>query len=195
MVTIATLVLAGLAAQGAGQGVTVPPASDQIAAAVQAAPEELRGDATVLGYDARGTLVTLRAGTNDLVCLADDPHDDRFSVACYHKDLEPFMARGRELRARGITGKERDQTRWKEIDAGTLAMAREPRTLYVMSGKGYDPATGQVVEAYRRWVIYCPYATASSTGLSTMPVPGGPWLMFPGTAGAHIMISPPRDAR
>ena len=37
----------------------------------------------------------------DLICLADDPKIDALSVACYHKDLEPFMARGRELDADG----------------------------------------------------------------------------------------------
>ena len=62
--------------------------------------------ATVLGYDAAGAVVTLRAGVNDIVCLADDPKEAAFSVACYHKDLEPFMARGRELVAKGVKGKE-----------------------------------------------------------------------------------------
>jgi len=41
-------------------------------------------------------------------------------------------------------------------------------------------------------VVYVPYATAATTGLPTRPAPGVPWLMDPGTAGAHIMISPPR---
>jgi hypothetical protein len=192
--TIGTYVLIGIVAQAAGTGLAIPPADQQIALAVQAAPDEMQAAAAVLGYDAQGALVTLRQGSNDLICLADDPHDSAVSVACYHKDLEPFMARGRELRAKGITGKERDQTRWKEIDAGTLPMPREPRTLYVLSGKGLDSA-GKVIEPYRRWVIYTPYATAASTGLSTMPVPGGPWIMFPGTAGAHIMITPPRETK
>jgi hypothetical protein len=39
----------------------------QIALAVQAAPEEMRDDATVQGYDAAGAFVTLREGSNDLV--------------------------------------------------------------------------------------------------------------------------------
>jgi hypothetical protein len=192
MLTIGAITLTALLAQASGPA--IPPAARQIALAVQAAPEELQAGAAVLGYDEQGALVSLRPGSNDLICLADDPRDAAFSVACYQKDLEPFMARGRELRAKGVTGKERDQTRWKEIDAGTLVMPREPRTLYVLSGKGLD-AGGAVIEPYRRWVIYCPYATAASTGLSTMPVPGGPWIMFPGTAGAHIMITPPREAK
>jgi hypothetical protein len=169
---------------------TIPPAADQIAAAVQAAPEEWRADATVLGYDAAGAVVTLRKGANDLVCLADNPKDSRFSVACYHKDLEPFMARGRELVAQGMTGEAREKQRWGEVESGALKMPREPRALYVLSGGGFDSATRTVKDADRRWVIYTPYATTASTGLSTTPIPGGPWLMFPGTPSAHIMIVP-----
>ncbi len=171
---------------------TPPSADHQIAATVQAAPEEMRTDATVLGYNAEGKLVELRKGTNDLVCLADDPKDTRFSAACYHKDLEPYMARGRELTTQGITGGDRNaQYRWKEIKAGKLKFPKEPRMLYVLSGKGYDEATGKVIDGSVRWVIYVPYATAKSLGLSTKSKRGEPWLMDAGTPGAHIMITPP----
>jgi hypothetical protein len=167
-------------------------AEEQIASTILAAPEERRAGAAVLGYDAQGKLVTLRQGSNDLICLADKPGDTRFSTACYHKDLEPFMARGRELEAQGIKGSERNEKyRWKEIKEGTLKMPREPRMLYVLSGKGYDAASGKVIDASLRWVVYVPFATAESTGLSTKSKRGEPWLMDAGTPGAHIMISPP----
>jgi hypothetical protein len=183
--------LAGLAALGVVRAATAP-AAEQIAAAILAAPEERRAEAGVLGYDEAGKLVTLRPGKNDMICLADDPKDDSFSVACYHKDLEPFMARGRELQAQGVTGKERHAQRNQEVEAGKVAMPREARMLYVLTGKGFDAASGQVKEAYLRWVVYVPFATPESTGLSTDPAPGKPWLMNAGTAGAHIMISPPK---
>jgi hypothetical protein len=166
--------------------------ADQIAAAVLAAPEDRRPGAGVLGYDAAGALVTLRAAKNDFLCLADDPKTDGFEAACYHKDLEPYMARGRALRAQGIVGEKSYEMRWSEIQKGTLAMSREPRPLYILQGKAYNPATGMVEDEYRRSVLYWPYATPESTGLSTKGYPGQPWLMFPGTAGAHVMISPAR---
>lgn len=166
-------------------------AEDQIASAILAAPEEMRGGAGVLGYDAQGKLVTLRKGSNELICLADKPGDTRFSVACYHKDLEPFMARGRELEAQGISGGNRnEQYRWKEVKEGKLPMPREPRMLYVYAGKSYDAATKTITEGLLRWVIYVPFATAESLGLSTKSKRGEPWLMDAGTAGAHIMITP-----
>ena len=195
MAPVIPLLLFPLLFQAADPAPTVPPPETQIAAAVLAAPADRRAAATVLGYDAGGKLVTLRKGTNDQVCLADDPRDKGFSVACYHQDLEPFMARGRELVAQGVKGTAREDIRWKEIEAGTLKMPREPRTLAVMTGAAFDATTGQVTEAYTRWVVYTPFATPEATGLSTAPVPGGPWLMYPGKAGAHIMINPPRPPK
>ncbi len=171
----------------------VAPAKDQIASALLAAPEGRRGGAAVLGYEPDGTLVTLKDGSNDLICLADKPDDDAFSVACYHEDLEPFMARGRELLAEGVTGQKRNDMRWKEVEDGTLAMSREPRLLYVLTGSGFDAAQGAVTDSYLRWVIYLPFATAETTGFAEKGSPGAPWLMSAGTAGAHIMISPPRE--
>lgn len=174
-----------------GQSPSIPSADEQIAATILAAPEELRAGATVLGYDNTAKLTTLRKGTNILVCLADNPTDNKFSAACYHHDLEPYMARGRELVAQGVTGGSRnDQFRWKEIREGKLAFPKEPRMLYVLSGKGYDATTGKVTDGVVRWVIYVPNATAESTGLSTSPKRGEPWLMDAGTLGAHIMITP-----
>ena len=165
----------------------------QIAGAVMAAPADQRAGATVIGFDAQGKHTTLRAGTGTLVCLADDPKRDGFSVACYHKDLEPFMARGRELAAAGNKGRgPADDVRYKEAQAGTLKMPKDPALLTIVEGTAFDAAAGTVANMYTRWVIYTPGATAESTGLPTTPAPGAPWLMFPGTPGAHIMISPAR---
>ena len=188
MKTTITLWTVLLASRLAGAGVPEP--AVQIAGAVLAAPEERREGAAVLGYNDQGQLVTLREGKNDLICLASDPNKTSFSVACYHRDLEPYMARGRELLARKVTGNARNEIRWKEIAEGKLPLPREPRTLYVLSGSGFDSAGGKVADAYLRWVIYVPYATPESLGLSTKASDNAPWLMYPGTAGAHIMISP-----
>ncbi len=170
----------------------LPSTQVQIAGAVLAAPAELREGAAVIGFDAKGSRVQLRAGQNEIVCLATDPAKPTFNVACYHKDLEPFMARGRELVEQKITGTKRTDIRFKEIEDGKLAMPKEPRTLYVLTGTNFDATSGQVQDSYLRWVIYVPYATPQSTGLSTKSSDSAPWLMAPGTAGAHIMISPPK---
>jgi len=165
----------------------------QIKSALLAAPLEKRDSCTVYGYSADKQLILLRKGTNELICLADDPDSPDFSVACYYKELEPFMQRGRELRKQGNKDQEIFDEREKEVKAGTLQMPKQPATLYVYSAKekDFDPQTGDVKNGYLRYVIYIPYATAASTGLPEKPSADGmPWIMNPGTYRAHIMINP-----
>jgi hypothetical protein len=171
----------------------IPSVEEQIIASLQAAPENKRAQATVLGYDENGELITLKKGSNELICLADNPSDKTFSTACYHKDLEPFMARGRALKKIGKTTQERFDIRESEAKSGLLKMPNHPSTLYLLYGKDaqYDAKQEKVMNTHYRWVVYIPWATPESTGLPTSPmVPGGPWIMDPGTHKAHIMITP-----
>ena len=167
-------------------------AEQQISAAVLAAPDSMRSGATVLGYAADGHLTTLRRGRGELICLASNPKSDQFHVACYHRSLEPFMARGRALRAHGVTGDKVDSLRFAEIRAGKLRLPNHPAMLYSLTGPAgsFDPNTGTASGAKPLFVIYVPFATQQSTGLSALPVEGGPWIMDPGTAKAHIMFEP-----
>lgn len=147
----------------------------------------MRDAATVLGYDAEYTLTTLRDGDGSLVCLADDPRDDGFHAACYHESLEPFMARGRELRRAGHDAAAVDSVRRAEIESGALSYPDAPRALYNLSGDAYEAEADSVRGASRMRVLYVPYETAATTGLPTRPQ-GGPWLMAPGEPWAHVMI-------
>ncbi|MBF9252838.1 hypothetical protein I2I11_06020 [Pontibacter sp. 172403-2] len=187
------LILAGFSTQAQ---TNIPSSEVQIKAAVLAAPAEKQEQATVLGYNPQGDLVVLRKGTNEMICLADDPNKDGFSAACYHRDLNPFMARGRALKKAGKTSEEIFDTREKEAKSGKLPMPKQPSALYVFSApeENYNRTTGEVKNGYLRYVVYIPYATAESTGLPLKPETAGmPWIMHPGTHGAHIMISPPMD--
>lgn len=174
----------------------IPTEEQQINAALSPAPESMQNDATVFGYNQDGELVTLREGSNELICLADDPATDRFHVACYHRDLEPFMKRGRELRAEGLSGDEMQETRRQEIEDGTLSVPEKPMSLYSLTGnpEAWDYSTHALRSARPLYVVYIPYATVESTGLSTSPVSdGAPWLMDPGTPWAHIMVGTGRQ--
>ncbi|PSR57297.1 hypothetical protein AHMF7605_13305 [Adhaeribacter arboris] len=176
---------------------TVPTPEIQIKAAVMAAPADKREGAAVYGYTGDGNLVLLRKGTNELICLADDPKQKGFSASCYHKDLEPFMARGRALRKEGKSGQEIFDAREQEAKSGKLKMPKNPTTLFSISAndEDFDKTTGEVKNGYIRSVVYIPFATAESTGLPLKPDgPGLPWIMDPGKHNAHIMINPPRPA-
>jgi hypothetical protein len=172
----------------------IPSKEDQIKAALQAAPEQFRENATVLGYNNSGDLITLKKGTNSMICLADDPTREGFSAAAYHKDLEPFMARGRELRAEGKSHADIFRIREEEAKSGKLKMPERGATLHILFGKDakYNPKTAKVENATYRYVVYIPWATTETTGLPTSPsTMGGPWIMDAGTHRAHIMINPP----
>jgi hypothetical protein len=180
------------AAASLASAAEIPSAEWQIKTAVLAAPKAERDGATVLGYDSSGGVVTLRKGSNNFSCLADDPKQKGFSVACYHKDLEPFMARGRALAAEGKNAAEIFKAREDEVKAGKLPMP-DKSILNVATGKVVE-ATGEVTELYTRYVIYIPYATPESTGIPLAPIAdGAPWIMNPGTHRAHIMINPPKS--
>ena len=173
----------------------VPSPKDQIAAAVQTAPEDQQAGAKVWGFDDAGKLIELRKGTNSMVCLADDPNKKGYNAACYHKDMEEFMARGRALRAEGKGRKEIFDIREEEAKSGKLKMPEGGRALHIRFGKEgkYNSESGIVENTNIRYVIYIPWATAESSGLPLKPiVPGGPWIMDPGTHRAHIMVSPPK---
>lgn len=170
--------------------VIIPPAAEQIAAAVTPLPNDRRAGATVLGYDADGKLVTLRKGTNDMICLASDPKGKAFHAACYHESMEPFMARGRELRAAGTPEEKVDPIRFAEVKSGKLKVPAHPAMLYQIYGGTFDAASGKVNGGRLLYVTYIPFATTESTGLSDKPSETAPWIMFPGTPKAHIMYTP-----
>jgi hypothetical protein len=186
------LILFGTAFSASAQTI-IPTPESQIKTAILAAPMDQRDKATVYGYDQDGKFILLRKGANSMICLADNPNSQGFSASCYHKSLEPFMARGRELQRQGKSFQEIFDIRETEVKSGKLKMPKQPTTLFVFSATAanYSPKTGEVKNGSYRYVVYIPYATAASTGLPLKPeAPGMPWIMDPGTHRAHIMINP-----
>lgn len=185
----ALLLGALLLTQAAIVSAQAPSTTTLIAGAVLAAPDSLRDGAAVI--TASGEV--LRKGSNSLVCLADDPAREGFQVACYHRDLDPFMARGRSLK--GMKREQVDSVRRAEIKAGKLKMAAGPAALYnLMAPKdSLDATTGLPRGGVgQRWyVVYLPGATEASTGFSVQPDgTGRPWLMYAGEPWAHVMVTP-----
>jgi hypothetical protein len=166
----------------------------QIAEAVTPLPEAQRADATVYGFrDGSDLAVAIRQGAGDFVCLADTPGDETFQVSCYHKSLDPFMAMGRKLRAQGVSAGEVMERRKAAMEAGTLTIPMNAVMTTLRGAMNPDAMHPDTVSVLT--VLYVPYATAESTGLSTRPMGvGQPWLMQPGMHRAHIMIGGPKKA-
>lgn len=184
------IVMALAALSSAASAQSLPPVDEQIAAAVLPLPEQMRAAATVMGYKAANKLEVIRAGTNGMHCLALYVTRPDFHVACYHKGLEDFMGRGREIREKLGAKANVDSIRFKEIADGKLKMPAMG-ALYTLTGKkeSWNGATRKASQVTPLAVVYVPGATEASTGLSAVPQSGStPWLMFPGSAKAHIML-------
>ena len=167
----------------------IPSKDWQIKTAVLGLEEAFRSDAKVYGYDEAGNFMVLREGTNQYICLADNPDQEGFQVAAYHKDLDEFMARGRELKKQGKNFKEIFDIREEEVKNGDLNIPHGS-TLIVLRGT-VNETTKEIEKEKVRYVVYTPFATTESTGLPTKPRAGGhAWIMNPGTHRAHIMITP-----
>lgn len=165
----------------------------QIASALLAAPVEARENAMVYGYGESGEFMVLREGTNEFICIADDPGKDGFQAVSYHKSLEPMMAKGRILTGEGKSREEKETIREQEAKSGKMSLPETPATLHIYYGKNgyFNTDSGLIENAKYRYVVYIPYATQESTGLSLAPNGSShPWLMFPGKYNAHIMITP-----
>ena len=160
-------------------------AADQIAQATQVLPADLRAGATVVAYDkTTGDRTVLRQGTNFVEC---QPRMDDGFTRCYHKALGPRRDLEAKLRAEKKTDKEIADAVAAALKAGTL---KAPAT-GMMSYRGYDKRD----RIQKLWVMSLPNATPESAGVSTasqrddaLEGKGLPWMMLPGTPGAHVMI-------
>ena len=190
VITAAAAVLIPAAAAAQTQRVEVLPPAQQIALAVLPAPAGFREASTILGYRPDGQLVRLRLGDNGIICLADDPREPRFHASCYHESLEPFMARGREIRARyGNKREVSDSLRLIDIRAGRIKMPAHAVLYQIFAeSDSVDVATATIKSPSYLDVVYMPGATTKSTGFTTDALRGTPWLMYPGKPWAHIMI-------
>lgn len=157
----------------------------RIAEAIKPLPEDLKAGATVVTYDAAtGARQLLRQGTNQIECQPKAP--DGF-VRCYNKALAPRRDLEAKLRAEKKTDEQISAAVAEAQKAGTI-----PRPQFGMMSYRYsdDPKRIKLL-----WVMSVPNATPEMLGVSTVSQrdaalkgAGQPWMMLPGTPGAHIMI-------
>jgi hypothetical protein len=158
---------------------------DRVAQAVQVLPEDLRAGATVVTYDqATGARKVLRQGTNFIEC---QPRMDDGFTRCYNKALAPRRDLEAKLKAEKKSDKEIQEAVAAAVKAGTI----KPPAPAMVSYRGYDKRD----RIQRLWVISLPGRTPESVGVSTasqrdaaLEGKGLPWMMLPGTPGAHVMI-------
>jgi hypothetical protein len=83
-----------------------------------------------------------------------------------------------------------DSVRFREVKSGKLKVPKQAMMYQIFgSDSSWDAATGAVTGAQELLVLYMPFATAATTGLSPQPNRTGPWIMYPGTPKAHMMLT------
>jgi hypothetical protein len=155
-----------------------PSRSVKIANALTAAPEEIARNAAVEDWPAKEGqgLVPLRPGTNGWVCLPDDattPGNDPMCLdAIFHEALAAYIA-GQTSKPRGV---------------GYAYMLTSDA-----EGSNTDP-TAQRRTATNQWHHVGPHVMVLYPdpklleGVPTTPSASGPYVMFPGTPIAHVML-------
>jgi hypothetical protein len=182
ILAVAAVLLSASFANSAEQGTSV---EQQIAQAVQILPPDLRAGATVVTYDAAtGARKVLREGTNFIEC---QPRMADGFERCYHKALGPRRDLEAKLRAQKKSDEEIQGAVAAAVKSGMLPAP--PKGM--MSYRGYDKSD----RIQNLWVMSLPNATPDAVGVSTVSQRdaaiagrGLPWMMLPGTPGAHIMI-------
>jgi hypothetical protein len=162
----------------------VKSADEQIAETVRALPESLREGATVYGYSQSGEQELLRNGDNDMICYADNPFlsndKGKVYVICFPKSLETYIARLAELKSSGISDDERFGIVAEEIKSGKIKMP-DIAIRYTLRGHSHEGALPLTI-------VHVPFLTSEMNGFSVEIDNYRPWLMWGGTAHAHIMI-------
>ncbi|MCC7242229.1 MAG: hypothetical protein IT180_09915 [Acidobacteria bacterium] len=160
-------------------------APDPVTQATLPLPEDLRAGATVYTYDeATGARKVLRQGTNQVECT---PRGADGFTWCYNTVTGPRRDLSAKLRAQKKDPKEIQAAMAEATKNGTIPAA----PFGVMSYRMY----GKRDRIQLLWVLSVPGATPESIGVTTasaredaLELRGTPWLMLPGTPGAHIMI-------
>lgn len=164
----------------AGAATGVAETTDEtIELAVLALPDSLRDGAAVIRYE-KGERIVLREGTNGLICQPDDPDVAGIAIWCYPTTHDAYARRWYGLEATGLSAKEVNDRIAEEIRSGELEWP-DAAVNYNLRGPGLDNAVATTV-------VYVPFATGESLGITEERSFYRPWLMFPGTAFAHIMI-------
>ena len=147
--------------------------------ALLALPEELRESAAVVRFE-QGEQVFLREGSNGLYCRADDPDTPGINIWCYPQAHDAYARRWYALAAEGMSADEVNEIIDQEIQSGDLE--------WPMGVVNYNLRGPSLDNAVSTTVVYLPFATGESAGVTETRSFFRPWLMYPGTAFAHIML-------
>jgi hypothetical protein len=150
--------------------------SDPVASALSAAPSAVAKDATVVTFDAKGAMKTARKGTNGWTCMPDTPETPGPDPMCLDEGgMQWVMA--------WVTHKDppKDTLGFGYmLMGGSDADNDDPFATKPPSGKSWVH-TGPHVMVFNVGKNFAEYPTTPSNTKA-------PYVMFPNTPYAHLMI-------
>ena len=182
---ITTLLTAVILASCASGSTLAQSTQQLIAEAVRPLPEDLRANATVYRYDpTSGDRIVLRQGSNQVEC---QPKDEEGFTRCAPTANASRSDMSAKLRAQGMSDEDISAT----LETAEARGLVNPRIFGSLSYRLFDePDRIQLL-----WIISVPNATPEQLGMPTgsqrdnsLAGQGTPWMMNPGTPGAHLMI-------
>jgi hypothetical protein len=148
-----------------------------ITTAESGAPAAIAGKAAIVKIDPKGTLTTVRAGTNGFTCFVGVPGDPD----------APFCGDANAIT--WIVSAASGKPKPTNTAPGIAYMAQ--------GGVHYETAAGEIVMEPRpgttkvdeppHWMLMWAFE-AGASGLPTTPNPAGVYIMFAGTPYAHLMV-------
>jgi hypothetical protein len=146
-----------------------------IQSATSAGPNSLTKNATIMRWSGE----VLRQGTNDWTCLPDLPGNggtDPWCVDASWRNLLDAL-------------KNKKEPNYDKVGFAYMLAGDAPISNITPSGKEED---GDWVEGLKAHLMVLVPDHTMFDNISTDPTNGGPWIMWPNTTYAHIMI--PIDA-
>ena len=142
-----------------------------VASAISAGPDSLAKNATIKNWD--GTV--LRPGSNGWTCLPDIPDNggtDPWCVDDSWANLLDALTNGKE-------------PTYDKLGIAYMLAGDAPISNITPGGKKED---GDWVEGLKAHLMILVPDHSMFDNVSTDPNNGGPWIMWPGTPYAHVMV-------
>jgi len=153
--------------------------AQKIADAMKAAPRSISANATIMDWPATegGQMVTLRAGTNGWTCLPHSPRSREDAPMCVDDQWMSFM---NALMTKATPQITREGIGYMTAPGGSHASNTDPFAKKATPDNewGYDPPHVMLLVPDPRVL----------EGIPTKRQSGGPWVMWAGTAYAHVMV-------
>ena len=150
--------------------------------ALAAAPRRAREGAGVVKWNADHTYMTIKEGTNPLVCYDRSDERDRqpFAVQCTSKANLDRVAQNRRFRAES-TDAAGERALMAAAEANGTRVKAEYGSPFISSDGAGQASAGT------HMTIAMPGATTASSGFPEDRSQGGAYIMAAGTSEAHLM--------